>query len=51
MTNEEKINVIAEHVERIMNTLGIPNTESTQKTPLRVAKMYVNEVFKNQTVV
>ena len=50
MTNEEKINVIAKHVERIMSTLGIPYTESTQKTPLRVAKMYVNEVFKNQTV-
>lgn len=50
MKNEQKINVIAKNVEQIMSTLGIPVTESTKNTPLRVAKMYVNEVFKNQTV-
>lgn len=50
MNNEEKINEISKHVEQIMQILEIPNTESTNKTPLRVAKMYVNEVFKNQSV-
>lgn len=49
MTNEEKINAIAEHVGQIMNIIGIEHSESTDKTPLRVAKMYVNEVFKNET--
>ena len=49
MSNEEKINAIAKHMGEIMNILEIPHTESTAKTPLRVAKMYVNEVFKNQT--
>lgn len=49
MTNEQKINMITEHVKQIMDILEIPETESTEKTPLRVAKMYVNEVFKNQT--
>lgn len=50
MTNEEKINAVALRVNEIMDILEIPHTESTEKTPYRVAKMYVNEVFKNQTV-
>lgn len=49
MTNEEKINTIAKHMSEIMDVLEIPVTESTLNTPQRVAKMYVNEVFKNQT--
>jgi GTP cyclohydrolase I len=37
---------IAEHFKGIMDTLGLDLTDdSLQGTPLRVAKMYVNEVF------
>ena len=47
MTNKEKIEEIEYHVEQIMNILGIVETPSTIDTPSRVAKMYVNEVFKH----
>jgi GTP cyclohydrolase IA len=41
-----KINKIAWHVEEILNTLGLDlNDDSLSGTPLRVAKMYVNEIF------
>jgi GTP cyclohydrolase I len=41
-----KINKIAWHVEEILHTLGLDmNDESLSGTPLRVAKMYVKEIF------
>lgn len=47
MTKEEKIIAIQHHVESIMSILGVERNNSTVGTPSRVAKMYVNEVFKN----
>jgi GTP cyclohydrolase I len=44
--DEEKIKTIQKHVEGIMHTLGLDlNDDSLKGTPLRVAKMYVNEIF------
>lgn len=44
--NEEKIEKIAWHFEKIMDTLGLDlDDDSLQNTPNRVAKMFVNEVF------
>ena len=41
-----KVNKIAWHFRQIMETMGMDlNDDSLQGTPLRVAKMYVNEVF------
>ena len=46
MPDEEKINVIKNHFKAILETLGMDLTDDSLKgTPLRVAKMYVNEVF------
>jgi GTP cyclohydrolase I len=46
LTDEEKINKIAHYFKGIMETLGLDLTDdSLSGTPLRVAKMYVNEVF------
>ena len=46
MPDEEKINVIKNHVKAILETLGMDLTDDSLKgTPLRVAKMYVNEIF------
>ncbi|TXK47131.1 GTP cyclohydrolase I FolE [Pontibacter qinzhouensis] len=42
----EKIAIIAAHFEKIMHTLGLDLTDDSLKgTPLRVAKMYVEEIF------
>lgn len=42
----EKIKVIAFHFREIMNTLGLDlSDDSLKETPLRVAKMYVREMF------
>lgn len=47
MDNELKIELIAKHFTEIMHVLGLDLTdESLKGTPLRVAKMYVNEQFK-----
>jgi GTP cyclohydrolase I len=47
LSKEEKIEKIRSHFKSIMETLGMDlNDDSLQETPLRVAKMYVNEVFK-----
>lgn len=47
LTDAEKIASITKSMEDIMNTLGLDLTDdSLQGTPLRVAKMYVNEIFK-----
>ena len=46
LSNEEKIDVIKDDVRHIMETLGLDLTDdSLNGTPLRVAKMFVNEVF------
>lgn len=46
MNNEQKIDVIATHFREILHTLGLDLTDdSLQGTPMRVAKMYINEIF------
>lgn len=46
LTNEEKVELIAKNFREIMLTLGLDlEDDSLQGTPLRVAKMYVEEVF------
>ena len=46
MDNEEKIDFIAKRFEEIMNALGLDlKDDSLARTPYRVAKMYVNEIF------
>jgi GTP cyclohydrolase IA len=46
LSKEEKIALIAEHFHDIMQILGLDLTdESLAKTPKRVARMYVNEIF------
>ncbi len=46
ISNEEKIKNIASHFRSIMETLGLDLTDdSLRGTPLRVAKMYIEEVF------
>lgn len=46
LSRDEKIQAIGCHVESIMQLLEIRKDESTSKTPYRVAKMYVDELFK-----
>ena len=46
-SKEEKIKQIAEHVGAILTILGLDlKNDSIKNTPNRVAKMYVNEIFK-----
>ena len=46
MSDRDKIKIISEHFQVIMETLGLDLTDdSLSGTPLRVAKMYVKEVF------
>ena len=45
-SDQEKIDLIKEDVKNILDTLGLDLTDDSLKgTPLRVAKMFVNEVF------
>ena len=45
-TDGEKISVIATHVQGILETLGMDlEDDSLKGTPLRVAKLFVNEAF------
>jgi GTP cyclohydrolase I len=45
-SEEEKIDDIAFHFRKIMETLGLDlNDDSLKGTPYRVAKMYVQEIF------
>jgi GTP cyclohydrolase I len=47
LTNDQKIEKITYHFAQIMETLGLDlKNDSLEKSPYRVAKMYVNEVFK-----
>ena len=46
LTNEEKIDYIAVRMKEIMEVLGLDLTDdSLARTPYRIGKMYVNEVF------
>jgi GTP cyclohydrolase I len=46
-SDEEKMQNIAGHFAKIMDELGLDlNDDSLQGTPMRVAKMYVKEIFK-----
>lgn len=46
LSDEEKIAIIADRFGDIMHTLGLDLTDDSLKgTPLRVAKMYVQEIF------
>lgn len=46
MSDAKKIELIANHFEKIMDVLGLDLTDDSLKgTPKRVAKMYVEEVF------
>lgn len=46
MSDEEKIDTIAQRFQEIMETLGLDLSDpSLAETPRRVAKMYVNEIF------
>lgn len=46
LSNEEKIHLIAEHFREIMEVLGLDlNDDSLVRTPERIAKMYVEEIF------
>jgi len=46
LSDDEKIDKIAHHFKGIMETLGLDLTDDSLKgTPMRVAKMYINEVF------
>ena len=45
---DNKVEAIKEHIEAIMDILEIPRTESNKNTPLRVAKMWCNELFVNR---
>ncbi len=47
LSSQEKVEKIKANFKEIMETLGMDlNDESLQDTPNRVAKMFVNEVFK-----
>jgi GTP cyclohydrolase I len=46
MTDEQKMDLIAGHFKEIMEVLGLDlQDDSLKGTPMRVAKMYVKEVF------
>ena len=46
LNEDEKIEIIRNHFEKIMHTLGLDmSDESLNGTPYRVAKMYVKEIF------
>lgn len=47
LNEDEKIEIIRNHFEKIMHTLGLDmSDESLNGTPYRVAKMYVKEIFR-----
>lgn len=46
LSSDEKIDIIKDDVRRILETLGLDlKDDSLQGTPLRVAKMFVKEIF------
>jgi len=47
LTQEQKIDKIAEHFREILGILGLDlSNDSLQESPKRIAKMYVKEIFK-----
>ena len=47
LSDEKKIEIIESHVTQIMHTLGLDlEDDSLKRTPFRVAKMYVQELFQ-----
>lgn len=44
----DKMKQIEEHIKAVMELLDIEETDSNRNTPKRIAKMYMNEVFKNR---
>ena len=47
LSDQQKIDQIAKHFRSIMDILGLDlNDDSLNGTPERVAKMYVNEIFR-----
>ncbi len=47
LSDDEKVKLIEKHFTEIMHVLGLDlNDDSLRKTPYRVAKMYVKEVFR-----
>lgn len=47
LSDEKKIEIIAENFKNILTTLGMDlNNDSLKDSPKRIAKMYVTEVFK-----
>lgn len=46
LSDKEKIDIIKEDMKHIMETLGLDlSDDSLRGTPMRVAKMFVNEIF------
>jgi GTP cyclohydrolase IA len=51
LTRDQKVEVIEKHFQKIMETLGLDLTnDSLRDSPKRVAKMYVDEVFRGLDV-
>lgn len=47
LSDDQKIEVITGHFEKILSTLGLDlRNDSLRETPKRIAKMYVKELFK-----
>jgi GTP cyclohydrolase I len=47
LSNEQKIEKIAEHFKEILTILGMDlSNDSLKDSPHRIAKMYVNEIFR-----
>ena len=46
LSAEQKIQLITEHMQAIMSTLGLDlSDDSLEQTPSRVARMFINEFF------
>ena len=46
MSDQEKISLIRDNIEKILHTIGMDlNDDSIKGTPDRVAKMFINEIF------
>ena len=45
---DNKVEIIKKYIEEIAKVLEIEENESNSDTPLRVAKMYCNELFRNR---
>lgn len=51
LSNDKKIEIIAQHFQGIMQTLGLDlSNDSLKNTPRRIAKMYVNEIFSGLNI-